>query len=444
MTDKKLSVLVIGDPHFKVDNPRESEEMMMKSVQLAKDRKVDRILILGDIFDRFESVHVKTMVRGTTFLKQLSKIAHVTGLIGNHDRANNSVFLTTDHFFNAFKEWQNVTIVDEGEIVKFDGYTFIMVPYVPVGRFDEALDIILNRYGYVMTPEMIESMNAEYSAELTSIPSLDQNQNQSQDQAKEKEKEQGLSIDIEFPSDDFLSSVQPIYNNDIQLVIDSNKQEIKNKLDDINGKKVFLAKTIDYRLKQLKCNGVFAHQEFFNVPMGRVNSTVGDRWNESRPFVISGHIHTYIRLKSNIVYTGTPMQQAFDETDDKTVSIFTWDSPETMFPTEERIDLELTKKQQIRLSWDQISSYVPPSNIQIKIIIVGTSAEIKSATETANYKKLLKQGIKIVTSVVNEFKCNKQFQYDGTTFIQKLFQQVLSVGDNNLNVAWNEIFCAGQ
>ena len=34
-------------------------------------------------------------------------------LVGNHDYINNQQFLTNNHWMNAMKDWNNVTIIDK-------------------------------------------------------------------------------------------------------------------------------------------------------------------------------------------------------------------------------------------------------------------------------------------------------------------------------------------
>ena len=72
----------------------------------------------------------------------LSEIAPFFLIVGNHDRPNNSDFLTDNHAFNAMKKWDNVTIVDKVIDYNFKDFYFILVPYVPPGRFEEALNTL--------------------------------------------------------------------------------------------------------------------------------------------------------------------------------------------------------------------------------------------------------------------------------------------------------------
>ena len=88
------TVLAIGDPHFKVGNVAESEQMTDNLIKLALNIKPTFIVDLGDTLHRHETIHVSPLMRAENMLKQLSEIAPTYLLIGNHDRPNNSNFLT--------------------------------------------------------------------------------------------------------------------------------------------------------------------------------------------------------------------------------------------------------------------------------------------------------------------------------------------------------------
>lgn len=369
-----LKILAIGDPHFKVNNPRETEEMSQKIVEYAEKGNFDAIVVLGDTLDRHEAIHVKPLQRAIDMLLKLSKIAPLFLLIGNHDRPNNSNYLTNEHPFNALKPWPNTLIVDQGAIVTLKGYRLMMVPYVPPGRFDEAISEILAR-------EFV------------------------------REKEQASN--------------------------DTTKQE-KETGD--------TEKSLDLELQ--KFSGIFAHQEFQGAKMqsGRIQSKVGDYWALTRPFIVSGHIHDYDRLQENIVYTGTPIQHAFDESDNKSVSVYTWATPGTR-PVEERVDLHLKKKIEVHLRWDEIATYSPPANRLVKIILIGTAAELKSAMETANYKALLNSGVKIVTKFIpekNPLVAATSRECRRISYIEKLMQTVYEVKNPEFIEIWNDIFSAAD
>lgn len=134
-----MSILLIGDPHFKEDNALESEQLINETLRvIEEDLSIEFVIILGDILDTHEKIYMKPFCRATRFIQEIAVLKPVFVLIGNHDRINNDVFLTKDHAFNALKGTKNVTIVDE--VIKQDGFVF--VPYVPTGDFKDALDTL--------------------------------------------------------------------------------------------------------------------------------------------------------------------------------------------------------------------------------------------------------------------------------------------------------------
>lgn len=144
--DNTIRVLVIGDPHFKVANSQETEEMVQEILRIARELAPTFIVCLGDTLDKFANIHVGPLVRATLFLKSLSDIAPLFLLIGNHDRINNNAFCTEHHPFVSLKTWKNTTIVDEPLSVVVEGMKFVFVPYVSCGRFHEALSLLDESY----------------------------------------------------------------------------------------------------------------------------------------------------------------------------------------------------------------------------------------------------------------------------------------------------------
>jgi DNA repair exonuclease SbcCD nuclease subunit len=356
---EQLRVCVIGDPHFKVDNVTESQEMIDKTRDLVYKLKPDLIVCLGDILDRHEKIHVDPLSIATDFLSTLVDIAPTVVLIGNHDRPNNSDFLSSRHPFNAMKRWSNMTVVDKVIDVNIKGFRFVYVPYVPPGRFREALYTV--------------------------------------DSVK-----------------DALSQIDMSQNNNLQ----NNKLQI-DKLQNNN--------IIDV---------IFAHQEFYNAQMGAIKSAIGDKWPSHYPFVISGHIHDYQLLQDNILYGGTPNQHNYGDRDDKTISVITFTrivDDSNMVNTrvvddsnmvakeivntrivnniqwsEERHDLKLVKRKIFHLKTSEILTWICPEDLLVKIIIDGTSAEIKATMKLLYIKELEKKGVLIVYNTIpsNDIQTN--------------------------------------
>jgi DNA repair exonuclease SbcCD nuclease subunit len=136
-----MRILIIGDPHFKHNNEIETNMMCDKIYQIVLEQKPDIIVDLGDTLDTHSHIDMNPLNRATKFLFQLSQMSsHLYVLIGNHDRPNNTDFLTEASPFASCKIWPNTTIVDKVCIGEHNGLKFVFVPYVPVGRFNEALE----------------------------------------------------------------------------------------------------------------------------------------------------------------------------------------------------------------------------------------------------------------------------------------------------------------
>ena len=81
-----ITVLVIGDPHFKISNVCDTDLMVESIIRIATERHPDIIVVLGDILDRHENIHVSPLTRSIKFLTSLMTIAPTYALIGNHDQ----------------------------------------------------------------------------------------------------------------------------------------------------------------------------------------------------------------------------------------------------------------------------------------------------------------------------------------------------------------------
>ena len=136
-----MKVLVIGDPHFKTSNVKETDEMTESILKIAKENSPTFIVILGDVLDRHELIHVSPLVRANKFIFNLSEVAKTYLLIGNHDLKNNRQFLSEEHPFYSMKNMKNIVIVDKTICEEINGNIFTMVPYVPPGMFMKALEL---------------------------------------------------------------------------------------------------------------------------------------------------------------------------------------------------------------------------------------------------------------------------------------------------------------
>ena len=206
-----MSILLIGDPHFKNNNIKETDKFVDETLKYINDNKklISFIVILGDVLHTHEKINLNPFYRATNFINALSKFTSTYIIVGNHDRVNNKAFLTDVHSLIGFKHNKNIKIIDD--VYKIDD--FIFVPYGEPGRFQEALD------------------------------------------------------------------------------------------------------TKMYDMENVKA--IFCHQEFYGANINvNIVSEHGDKWDNVKIPIFSGHIHSYQKLKNNIIYVGTPYQINFGESED--------------------------------------------------------------------------------------------------------------------------------
>lgn len=134
------SFIVIGDPHFQVTNISEVNMFISRLMDLIVERDPDYIVVLGDLLHTHERLHTTALNKAYEFIHKLRAMKPTYVLVGNHDMENNQQYLNENHWMNGMKEWGNVTIVDTVKSLKVNDELFMFVPYVPNGRFEEALD----------------------------------------------------------------------------------------------------------------------------------------------------------------------------------------------------------------------------------------------------------------------------------------------------------------
>lgn len=135
-----MKIIAIGDPHFQTDNIPEVSLFIVKIEELVKRETPDLIVILGDVLHTHERIHTSPLNKAYEFIDKMRNVAETIILVGNHDFIQNMQFQTTNHWMNGLKEWKNVSVIDKATFRTVNGYSFIFCPYVPPGRFMEALE----------------------------------------------------------------------------------------------------------------------------------------------------------------------------------------------------------------------------------------------------------------------------------------------------------------
>lgn len=141
-TSDTVRILTIGDPHFKKNNIPEMKELTRKYVELANKIKPDLIVNLGDTLHHHGTQFTDQQVACYEFHKLLAKkhSHRIMIIIGNHDRPNNQDFLSRRNPLNAYSFHPNIRVAWKVKETIIKGQKFIFVPYVPKGRFKEALE----------------------------------------------------------------------------------------------------------------------------------------------------------------------------------------------------------------------------------------------------------------------------------------------------------------
>jgi DNA repair exonuclease SbcCD nuclease subunit len=140
---------------------------------------------------------------------------------------------------------------------------------------------------------------------------------------------------------------------------------------------------------------VFAHQEVKGAKYNNIVSEHGDKWPETRPLLVLGHIHNYQRIGENIIYVGTPMQHDFGDLTKKTVSLFTYNKDNPKHPIEERISLGLKERKVVHLDTSEAARWKYDDKYLWKLHISGTDSAIALFLQSNKYKKLKKLGVAV-------------------------------------------------
>ena len=139
----EVTAIVIGDPHFKNDKLKESQEMVDSIVKLIEKKKPTFTVILGDTFHYHGTTKNKPFKMIYYFIERIVNISPVYILIGNHDYINQCQYLTDNHFFLPYRKWKDVVIVDHPIYVEHGNQSFVMCPYVPPTKFEQALNELI-------------------------------------------------------------------------------------------------------------------------------------------------------------------------------------------------------------------------------------------------------------------------------------------------------------
>lgn len=135
-----IRIAVIGDFHFRESNETLTNQAWNSIMATLFREKLDLVVLLGDFFDRFNTCYQGSFMRVYKALEQATNLAPVVILKGNHECINDNVYLTDSSFLYPARWHPKITVVDnKAHTLRLGEYLLGFVPYVPCGRFREAL-----------------------------------------------------------------------------------------------------------------------------------------------------------------------------------------------------------------------------------------------------------------------------------------------------------------
>jgi DNA repair exonuclease SbcCD nuclease subunit len=176
---------------------------------------------------------------------------------------------------------------------------------------------------------------------------------------------------------------------------------------------------------------IFAHQEFTGVGF----SEKSDDWRLDWPLVVSGHIHEYLQLQSNLLYPGTPIQHSFGEQSEKTVSILEF--TERTKWTEDRISLNLPRKQTIESNIDEVALLEISPNSITRLILKVTPSEWQIFRKTKTFRDLVAAKVKIIPRSTSINSVSKG--YRRRVYLESLCEAIKKTGNKYMQEAFDEM-----
>ena len=143
-------VAMITDTHFGIKNDSpdfiEHQSKYYREVFFPdlKDRGIDTILHLGDIFDRRKYTNHQTLhaFKEAFFDMLIEHDIHMYLILGNHDvyyKSTNSVN-SPELFLTQYSD--HITVINEPKVLKIKGSKIAMIPWINAQNYDESLEFM--------------------------------------------------------------------------------------------------------------------------------------------------------------------------------------------------------------------------------------------------------------------------------------------------------------
>lgn len=166
-----------------------------------------------------------------------------------------------------------------------------------------------------------------------------------------------------------------------------------------------LHKALNFIPDWQKSQIIFAHQLLDGAKMGAVIAENVEEWKDNYPLLISGHIHDKQKVKKNLYYTGSSLQHAYGESNDKTISLVDLNTLKI-----DEIDLKVMTKRIVYVDAENLKSLKLDikENENVKLVVSGDYNFFKEYKNTEFIKEKFKEVDKIIFKQKNiERKQNK-------------------------------------
>lgn len=134
-----MSAFIIGDLHYKKTNKFITDIAEENILELIKEQNPSFVVILGDTFNDHNKLWLTCYMRVCKFFEKINNLGkHIFLIIGNHEREDNKVYMTDEHFFYGHKYNPMMTIIDRLFVYDFQLPDKILkicfMPYVPPNK----------------------------------------------------------------------------------------------------------------------------------------------------------------------------------------------------------------------------------------------------------------------------------------------------------------------
>ena len=172
--------------------------------------------------------------------------------------------------------------------------------------------------------------------------------------------------------------------------------------------------------------------------MGAVISEIGDDWDESYPHVISGHIHNSQLIGNNIHYTGSSMQHAFGETDDKGVWLLSFDKDQGL--DEEFIKIPMKTRKILNMDMDEILDFNEEllEKYILRINLECSYEEFVLFRKSKDYKRLEELGVKVCPQYTRDTSVLHNMQFEKMNY-EYIYRNLIDKEDKIIQDTFNEI-----